>query len=141
MLRAPVDLLDGVQETIAQLSESYELMILTKGDLFDQEAKIARSGLGEHFGRVEIVCEKNKETYERITKAHRIDPSRFLMVGNSLKSDILPVIAIGGLAVYIPYQTSWIHETVSEEELKPSKYLELKSIRFLPELLDGLRDR
>jgi putative hydrolase of the HAD superfamily len=136
MLQAPVELLDGAAETIAQLAESYELMLITKGDLFDQETKIARSGLGDYFSRIEVVSEKDIETYKRITAKHGIAPSRFLMVGNSLKSDILPVIAMGGQAVYIPYQTTWIHERVAEEELDTKQYMTIQHINLLPALLE-----
>jgi len=138
MLQAPVELLDGVAETIVQLAESYELMLITKGDLFDQEAKIARSGLGDYFSRIEVVSEKDVDTYKRITAKHGIAPQRFLMVGNSLKSDILPVIAMGGRAVYIPYKTTWVHERVAVTDFEPKKYHELKNISFLPSLLNEI---
>jgi putative hydrolase of the HAD superfamily len=134
MMHAPVELLDGVRETVDKLARSYELMLITKGDLFHQEAKLARSGLGDYFSRIEIVSEKEQSVYERIIAKHRIAPQRFVMIGNSLKSDILPVLAIGGLAIHIPYQTEWIHERVSEDELHGKQYLELKHIRSLPEL-------
>jgi putative hydrolase of the HAD superfamily len=140
MTKAPVELLDGVRETIAKLAESYELMLITKGDLFDQEAKIARSGLGDYFSRIEVVSEKNAEIYQKIVAKHGIAPERFLMVGNSLKSDILPVIAIGGHAVLIPYRTTWIHERVSLSDLEPKSYIELEQISFLPNLLDELNN-
>ncbi len=107
MLQAPVELLDGVRETIVQLAKTYELMLITKGDVFDQEAKIARSGLGDYFSHIEVVSEKNAETYQKIMAKHGITTQRFLMVGNSLKSDILPVIAMGGRAVYIPHFCIW----------------------------------
>jgi len=138
MTRAPVELLEGVAATIAQLAESYELLLITKGDLFDQEAKIARSGLGDYFRRIEVVSEKDVETYKRITAKHGIAPERFLMVGNSLKSDILPVVAIGGKAVYIPYKTTWIHERVAEEDLATKPYLTIQHISLLPALLNEM---
>jgi len=140
MTQAPVELLEGVAETIAQLAASYELMLITKGDLFDQEAKIARSGLGDYFRRIEVVSEKNVETYQHITAKHGIAPERFLMVGNSLKSDILPVIAMGGQAVYIPYRTTWVHERVAENELETKQYVELQHISLLPDLLGDLNN-
>jgi len=138
MTQAPVELLEGVAETIAQLAKSCELMLITKGDLFDQEAKIARSGLGDYFRHIEVVSEKNVETYQRIAAKHGIAPERFLMVGNSLKSDILPVVAIGGKAVYIPYKTTWIHERVADEDLAAKKYLTIQSISLLPALLNKM---
>jgi putative hydrolase of the HAD superfamily len=136
MLQAPVELLDGVAETIAQLAESYALMLITKGDLFDQEAKIARSGLGDYFSHIEVVSEKDVETYQKIIAKHGIAPQRFLMVGNSLKSDILPVIAIGGRAVYIPYKTTWVHERVAEEDLDTKQYVTIQHISLLPALFE-----
>jgi putative hydrolase of the HAD superfamily len=138
MTQAPIELLEGARETIAQLAESYKLMLITKGDLFDQEGKIARSGLGDYFSRIEIVSEKNAETYQKIIAKHGIAPERFLMVGNSLKSDILPVLAIGGRAVFIPYRTTWIHERVSVSALEAKQYIELEQIRLLPQLLDEM---
>jgi putative hydrolase of the HAD superfamily len=139
MLQAPVELLDGVAETIPKLAAIYELMLITKGDLFDQETKIARSGLGDYFSRIEVVSEKDIDTYKRIIAKHGIAPQRFLMVGNSLKSDILPVIAMGGRAVFIPYKTTWIHERVAEEELGGKQYIELQHITLLPAFLDGMK--
>ncbi len=135
MLMAPLQILDGVPETIAKLAESYPLMVITKGDLFEQEAKIARSGLGEYFRHIEIVSEKNQRAYESITAKYKISPHRFLMIGNSLKSDILPVVAMGGRAIHIPYQTTWFHEMVSEAELEQKEFMQLERISLLPQLL------
>jgi putative hydrolase of the HAD superfamily len=139
MLRAPVELLDGVRETIAQLAAAHELMLITKGDLFDQETKLARSGLGDYFRRVEIVSAKTQQVYQAITAKHRLSPSRFLMVGNSLKSDILPVLALGGHAVHIPYATTWEHERVTEIELADKHFHELTRIGELPALLGNFK--
>ncbi|HEY7545344.1 MAG TPA: HAD family hydrolase, partial [Blastocatellia bacterium] len=138
MIAAPVELLDGAREAVTKLFASHELMLITKGDLFDQESKIARSGLGEYFSRIEIVREKDRAAYEKILIRQRIDPRRFLMVGNSIKSDILPVVEIGGRAVYIPYQTTWVHERVSEKDLEGRHYIELCHISLLPDLLREL---
>jgi putative hydrolase of the HAD superfamily len=136
MLGAPVELLDGVPETVSQLASSYRLMLITKGDLFDQESKIARSGLGEYFSHVEIVSEKNADVYRAILARHHLDPRRFLMVGNSIKSDILPVIAVGGRAVYVPYHTTWVHERVSDYDA--ASFFEIESMRLLPGLLEEM---
>src|SRR5581483_10583356 len=114
MTTAPIELLDGARETVQRLAGAFDLMIITKGDLFDQESKIARSGLGDHFKHIEIVSEKNTDVYRTIMSKHRLDPQRFLMVGNSIKSDILPVIEAGGRAVHVPYHTTWVHEQVSD---------------------------
>jgi putative hydrolase of the HAD superfamily len=131
MMHAPIELLDGARETVEQLSQRFELMLITKGDLFHQESKITRSGLKDHFKRIEIVSEKDIGVYQRIAAKHGIRPERFLMIGNSLKSDILPVIAMGGIAVHIPYKTEWVHERVSAEELNGKQYIEVKHISHL----------
>jgi len=135
MLRAPIDLLPGVAEAIAELSKSYPLMIITKGDLFDQETKIARSGLTRYFKHFEIVSEKDENIYREILKNYRIPPEKFLMVGNSMKSDILPVVALGGKAIFIPYESTWQHEAVQEDIFSQTDYHELASISELPEWL------
>jgi putative hydrolase of the HAD superfamily len=133
MLLAPVSLLDGVRETVEALAADYRLMLLTKGDLFDQESKLARSGLGEHFAAVEIVSEKDTRTYANIMRRHAVDPAAFLMVGNSVKSDVLPVLAAGGTAIHIPYVLTWAHERVSEEP--DGTFARLERITELPEWL------
>jgi putative hydrolase of the HAD superfamily len=138
MLKAPVQPLEHVEEVIAKLSESHALMIITKGDLFDQETKIARSGLASHFKHIEIVSEKTSDTYERILAKYNIDPRRFLMVGNSLRSDILPVLAIGGQAVYVPYHATWAHETVINQGEEQKGYFECEHIGLLPALVERL---
>jgi putative hydrolase of the HAD superfamily len=138
MLRAPVELLEGVAETVAELSQEYDLMVITKGDLFDQESKLARSGLGAYFSRIEIVSEKNRATYETIVRKHGIAPERFLMVGNSIKSDILPVVAIGARAVHIPYHITWEHERVEVTAEHEGGYLRLEHVGELPALVRTL---
>jgi putative hydrolase of the HAD superfamily len=135
MMNAPIQLLDGVAEVIEQLSQKFELMLITKGDLFHQESKIVRSGLKDYFKRVEIVSEKDAEVYQRIAAKHGITPERFLMIGNSLRSDILPVIAMGGIAVHVPYKTEWVHERVSPEELIDKNYFEVQHFNLLPDFL------
>jgi putative hydrolase of the HAD superfamily len=138
MFKAPVELLDGVEETIKRLGASHVLMLITKGDLFEQQAKIARSGLADHFSKIEIVPVKISETYQSIAVKHEINPQRFLMIGNSIRSDILPVLEIGGRAVHIPYETTWEHEVVSEDELAGREFIGLAHIRELPALIDEL---
>lgn len=138
MRKYPVDLLEGVHQAIAELSKTYDLMLITKGDLFEQESKIARSGLSEYFIWIEMVSEKNKRTYETIMKKHAITPERFLMVGNSMKSDVLPVIAAGGGAAYVPYPTTWFFERVIDYDPDQIQFFELENIGVLPELLKEL---
>ncbi len=110
MLGQPVELLDGVAEAIDRLEERYRLVLVTKGDLIHQEQKIARSGLAERFERIEIVSEKDEATYRAILDRLDVAPERFCMVGNTVRSDVLPVLAIGGHAVQVPYEVTWAHE-------------------------------
>ena len=138
MFRAPVELLEGVRETITTLAQSHRLMMITKGDLFEQEGKIARSGLADYFCKVEIVPVKTREVYRSIAAKHKIDPERFLMVGNSMRSDILPVLEMGGRAVHIPYETTWEHEVVPENELEGKEFIRILHIRELPPLVEGM---
>jgi putative hydrolase of the HAD superfamily len=137
MLTAPIQLLDNVEDTIVRMSQMCPLMLITKGDLFDQESKIARSGLADYFKHIEIVSDKNPEIYQTILQKRGISPQRFLMIGNSLKSDILPVLAIGGQAVYIQYQTTWAHEVVDPQTLRDAKYFEIERIGEIFELLSN----
>jgi putative hydrolase of the HAD superfamily len=138
MARTPVQLLDGVAEVVAELAASHRLMLITKGDLLDQERKLAQSGLATHFCHVEIVSDKNAKVYRRLLAQHGIEPQRFLMVGNSLKSDVLPVVEIGGHAVHIPYHVTWVHETVDLREEAPPGYVELEKIGLLPRFVARL---
>ena len=138
MLKAPVELLEGAEEVVRALSESHPLMIVTKGDLFDQESKLARSGLADYFTHVEVVTAKTSATYQALLSKYHITPGRFLMVGNSLKSDILPVLAVGGQAVYIPYHITWVHEAVAQPADDVMGYFELEHIRLLPALVESL---
>ena len=110
MLQAPVRLLDGVEEVLRGLASERRLLLVTKGDLFDQENKIARSGLADLFTWIEIVSDKTPAVYGALFAKHGIEPGRFLMVGNSPNSDIAPVIEAGGRALQVPYHTTWAHE-------------------------------
>ena len=140
MLRAPVEVLPQVQKTLADLAKSYPLMVITKGDLFDQESKIARSGLGDHFQHLEIVSEKKPAVYHQILEKYALNAERFLMVGNSLKSDILPVVSLGGHAVHIPYHILWKHERIASEQLQDVHYHKLQHIGQLPQLIRELTE-
>ena len=135
MLHHPVELLDGVRETVESLAGRYRLMLLTKGDLFDQEAKLARSGLGELFDAVEIVSTKNAATYGSIMRRHGVAPERFVMVGNSLRSDVLPALEAGAHAVHIPYVLTWAHEQLEAEALAGKEFAVLETIVALPDWL------
>lgn len=139
MLRHPVDLLDGVVGTLEQLAADHHLALVTKGDFFHQESKLARSGLVELFDTVNIVAEKDPEVYRRTLRRIGADPASFVMVGNSVRSDVLPVLAIGGHAVHIPYHVTWEHERVADHDRADGGWTELGDIRELPALLDRWR--
>jgi len=109
-LQHPVELIDGVREAVAAIAGELPVVLITKGDLFHQEAKIARSGLADLFPRIEIVSEKDPPTYARVLDEFGIDASQFVMVGNSLRSDIEPVVRLGGWGVHVPYAVTWAHE-------------------------------
>ena len=140
MLDHPVELLDGVEEIVESLRDMYRIMLITKGDLFDQESKIARSGLAERFWKIEIVSEKDPATYRRVFRAHDIAPDSVLMVGNSLKSDILPVLEVGGRAVHIPYHVTWEHEHADPLAAAANSFRTLDSITELPVVLRDLAE-
>ncbi|NNE67064.1 MAG: HAD family hydrolase [Pyrinomonadaceae bacterium] len=137
MLASPINLLEGVRETVESLHNNYRLMVITKGDLFDQETKIARSGLGDYFDEVEIVSEKTKGVYETVLSRHQVPKFEFVMVGNSLKSDVLPVLELGAKAVHVPYETEWFHERVNPEKLGDLAIDTLPSIDGLTEWLEA----
>ncbi|NQZ45030.1 MAG: HAD family hydrolase [Flavobacteriaceae bacterium] len=117
MIDHPVELLDGVEEVLEALSKRYRLIVLTKGDLLDQERKLERSGLSKYFQHVEVLSDKKEVNYSNLLSHLNIDVKEFMMVGNSLKSDILPVLNIGARAVHIPFHTTWAHEIVAEEQV------------------------
>jgi putative hydrolase of the HAD superfamily len=132
MITAPVQLINHVPEVLEQVSKNFNLMIITKGDLLDQCGKVERSGLTDYFTNIEVVHEKQPETYARIMKVHHIAPSHFLMVGNSLRSDVLPVLAAGGTAVHIPYEITWAYEHVVLNPEDDIQHVELEHIGLLP---------
>ena len=139
MLAGPIRLLDGVSEAVEGLARDYPVILVTKGDLLDQETKLARSGLGHLFKAIEIVSDKNTEVYRKLIARYRVDPNRFVMVGNSLRSDVLPVVEAGAHAVHVPYEMSWAHEQVPADALTSIRYHEISHIRDLPRLLQTLR--
>lgn len=137
LLRFPIEPLPGVVEVLTELKRrGHRLLLLTKGDLFDQESKIARSGLGDLFDYVKIVSEKNEPTYQRLFTRLGATPENFVMIGNSLKSDILPVARLGYPAVHVPYHANWIHEHVPAEQLAG---LSFHTVTALREVLDHVR--
>jgi putative hydrolase of the HAD superfamily len=138
MLRTDVELIAGVAEVVAQLAQTYALMLITKGDLAHQEAKIEQSGLKDYFRSIEIVTDKTPQSYAALLARHHIELSRFLMIGNSLRSDILPVLEIGGQAVHVPYAITWAHEHADVPPDQQGRYHELEHIGQLPALVEQL---
>jgi putative hydrolase of the HAD superfamily len=138
MLMEPTELLDGVEATLREVSGTHDLLLITKGDIFDQESKLARSGLGDLFLGVEIVSEKNSDSYAGIFRRRGIDPAEFVMVGNSLRSDVVPVVGLGAYAVHIPYIVTWHHEHVPEDELPRQGWRRIAAIGELPTVLEAL---
>ena len=138
MLGEPTELLDGVVDALQGLNGRYELLLITKGDLFDQESKLARSGLAEMFSGVEILSEKNEDAYRSVLRRRQIDPQEFVMVGNSLRSDIVPVVTAGARGIHIPYPLTWHHEQVPDEKMPREGWYRLESIAGLEALLDSI---
>ncbi|WP_420470908.1 HAD family hydrolase [Brevundimonas sp. FT23042] len=132
MLAHPVETLPGVDEALAALAERYRLVLITKGDLMDQERKVAASGLGDLFAAVEIVSEKTADTYVRIFSRHGTGAAEAVMAGNSMKSDVLPALEAGAFAVHIPYAITWAHELADAPE-DHARYGALDRIADLPE--------
>jgi len=112
MLNAPVELIDGIEDVLGALKGKYRLVLATKGDLLDQERKLEKSGLADYFHHIEIMSEKKQPNYRKLIRHLDIPPSEFLMIGNSLKSDVLPVLELGGHAFHVPFHTTWAYEQV-----------------------------
>lgn len=138
MLTEEVELFAHARETVVSLAGSYPLMLITKGDLLHQTSKLERSGLREHFRFVEVVSHKTPEVYARIIARHGVQASRFLMVGNSLRSDILPVVELGGWAVHVPAALSWSHEHVDVTEEIKRRYFEAEGIDQVVQIVEKL---
>ncbi len=139
MLEHPIEQLPGAEATLQALAADYELVLITKGDLLHQEQKLARSGLGDHFSAVDIVSEKTAETYRRVFGRHGVEPSEAVMVGDSVRSDILPAIEAGAWAAHIPSPDVWAHEA-AEPPVDAERYTRLGSIAELPYWLATLSD-
>lgn len=134
-MNKPIELLDGVVEVLESLQGKYKLIVATKGDLLDQERKLKKSGLLKYFHHIEVMSDKKEDDYKKLIQHLDIVANEFLMVGNSLKSDILPVLSLGGKAVHVPFHTTWEHEMVSEEELQKAGVSEIQNIRELISLV------
>ncbi len=134
LLEKPVHIIVGVEEVLQSLKGRYRLVMATKGDLLDQERKLKKSGLASYFHHIEIMSEKKEEDYQKLIKHLDIQPNEFLMIGNSIKSDVLPVLNIGGHGFHVPYHTTWAHEKV-DMILEHANFKQLTSIK---ELLDHI---
>ncbi len=132
LLEKPIELLDEVEDVLKALKNKYRLVVATKGDLLDQERKLKKSGLEHYFHHIEIMSDKQEADYLKLIKHLDIKPEEFLMLGNSLKSDVLPVLAIGGHGIHIPYHTTWAHETVEHKV----EHVNFKQVHSMKEILD-----
>lgn len=134
LLQKPIILLDGVEETLQALKGKYKLVVATKGDLKDQQRKLHDSGLGPYFHHIEVMADKTEINYEKLLKRLEIEPHEFLMIGNSLKSDVLPVLNIGGYACHVPFHTTWAHELI-DHDIEHDNFWEIKKLNELLPLL------
>lgn len=136
-INKPVVLLEGVEEVLKQISGQYRLVIFTKGDILDQERKLSLSGLTSYFERMEVVSSKQIGDYEKLLKKYDLKPQEVIMIGNSPKSDILPILQLGGSGIFIPYLTIWEHEKV-EEDIVSDRYITISSFREVPQAIEQL---
>ncbi len=136
MLNKPVELLEGVEFTLKTLSKDYRLILVTKGDLLDQERKLEKSGLIDYFHHIEVLSDKQEANYSKLLGHLDIMPSEFLMIGNSLKSDILPLVNIKAKAIHVPFHTTWLHEEVSDDERKDKTYKTVHSLLDVVQVLN-----
>ena len=139
LLREPVQLIGGVVDVLDRLAPHYRLVLLTKGDLFEQEMKIRRSGIADRFALVRVLHEKSTEVYRQVLRDAGVPADEFVMVGNSLRSDILPALAVGACAVFVPHALTWSHEHVEPGKLPASGWIEIASIIDLPSVLEKLQ--
>lgn len=136
-LDKPLVLLDDVKNVLDQLSQNYRLIVATKGDLLDQERKLRNSSLEKYFHHIEIMSDKKESDYRKLLKHLDIEPRQFMMVGNSLRSDIIPVLAIGGHAVYVPFHTTWEHEAADENSISSSRFRKIEKISQVAGVIDN----
>lgn len=135
MLNKPVELLDGAEEVLRVLSKKYKLILATKGDLLDQERKLEKSGLTDYFHHIEVLSDKKETNYSKLLSFLDIDPSEFLMIGNSLKSDVLPLVNLKAHAIHVPFHTTWAHEEATESEKSGKAYKTINSLSDILKLL------
>jgi putative hydrolase of the HAD superfamily len=135
MLEKPIELLDGVEDVLKSLDGKYKLIVATKGDLLDQERKLEKSGLMQYFHHIEVMSDKKEADYKKLLSHIDIEASELLMIGNSLKSDILPLVKIGASAIHVPFHTTWAHEEVSTKEQSATAYKTVKNITEILEFI------
>jgi len=136
MLDHPVELLPGAGDTLEALAAHHRLILITKGDLRDQERKLSKSGIAKYFEAVEIVSEKDAQTYARVFARHGIEPKSFIMVGNSVKSDIIPVLQLGGSGIHVPYRITWGHEHAETPPSEDGRFYRAASLADLPAIIE-----
>ncbi len=136
LLNKPVVLLDGAHKILQQLKGRFPVILITKGDLLDQERKLRKSGLDSCFHHIEIMSDKKEENYDKLLNRIAVKPKEFMMVGNSLKSDVLPVLKLGAWGVHIPYHTTWVHEETDEDPRQWERFLSVKNLSELLNLLN-----
>ena len=135
MLEKPIELLDGVEEVLKELQGKYKLIVATKGDLLDQERKLEKSGLMQYFHHIEVMSEKKESDYKKLIAHLDIEANELLMIGNSLKSDVLPLVNIGASAIHVPFHTTWAHEEVATNEQSTTDYKTVTSITEILKLV------
>lgn len=138
MMTAELTIKPDVVESLQALSTTHRMMIITKGDLLEQNVKVQRSGLAHFFSGVEVVSHKTPDAYQQILEKYQLDAGSFVMVGDSLRSDILPVLNLGGIAIHIPANTIWAHEKVADFDTSHERFFELAQMSALPELISRL---
>jgi putative hydrolase of the HAD superfamily len=134
LLNKPVVLLDGAREVLQHFKGRYRMILATKGDLLDQERKLRKSGLDSFFHHIEVMSDKKEENYARLLRRLNVKPDAFVMVGNSLKSDVLPVLKLGAWGVHVPYHTTWVHEETDEDPRQWKRFIKVNRISDLPGL-------
>ena len=135
MLQKPIELLDGIEEVLQSLQGKYKLIVATKGDLLDQEKKLEKSNLSDYFHHIEVMSDKKEKDYLKLLKHLDIESSELLMIGNSLKSDVLPLVNIGASAIHVPFHTTWAHEEVTKEEQSLTNYKTVTNIKDVLQFL------
>jgi putative hydrolase of the HAD superfamily len=138
LIKKPVELIDNVESVLRHLKQyNYKLIVVTKGDLLDQQRKLNKSGLENYFHQIEIVSDKQEKDYNRLLSNQDIQAEEFLMIGNSMKSDILPVLNLGGYAIHVPYPVTWGHEVVEDEEINHDRYVKIDAISQAIDILNN----